>query len=166
MFARWGTRTRLLVVAGVVVLTTAGCITPSAGPSGCGGPPGPPDALSASVLARTNADRSASGLGPLQWNPALWCLAGQWSSQMAATGAFGHRDVAAALRSPGFGAYRTLGENIAHGPGDTTGDQFEDAWLASPSHLANIMSGAYSSIGIASAVGPDGSVYVTANFGG
>ena len=166
MLARLGTRTRLLLVAGAMVLATAGCITPSAGPSGCGGPPGPPDALSASVLARTNADRAANGLGPLAWNPALWCLASQWSSQMAATGAFGHRDVGATLHSSGFRSYRTLGENIAHGPGETTGDQFEDAWLASPSHLANILSGAYSSIGIASAVAPDGSVYVTVNFGG
>jgi len=164
MFAGLCRRRGRLLVAGLIVVATAGCITPSAGPSGCAG--GPPDGVTATLYARTNADRAANGLGPLSWNPQLWCLASQWSSQMAASGAFGHRDVAGTLGSPGFRGYRTLGENIGRGPGDTTGDQFEDAWLASPSHVANIMSGAYSSVGIAIAVAPDGTLYVTANFGG
>jgi uncharacterized protein YkwD len=118
------------------------------------------------VYARTNSDRAANGLGPLAWNGKLWCLASGWSNYMASSGVLAHRNLAPVLNSADFAGYNTLGENIAHGPGGMSGDALENAWLASPSHAANIMSPAFSSIGIASAVAPDGTIYVTENFAG
>jgi uncharacterized protein YkwD len=70
------------------------------------------------------------------------------------------------LQSPGYSGYQTLGENILHGPGSLTGADMETAWMNSPAHRANILSTSFTSVGIAEAFASDGSVYVTADFGG
>ena len=84
---------------------------------------------------------------------------------MASTGSLVHRDLAATLRSPAYAGYRTLGENILRGPVSMTARQMHDAWMASPSHRANILATGFTKIGIGSAT-TGSTIYVTQNFGG
>jgi len=76
-----------------------------------------------------------------------------------------HRDLAAALGSPGYGGYRTLGENVLVGPSNLGGNGMHDAWMNSPEHRANILSGAYSSFAVAT-YSSNGKIWATENFGG
>jgi uncharacterized protein YkwD len=158
---------RRSVVLATVILVFAILVAacgPVEAPPPAGAPGSPPDAITATVYNRTNADRAAHGLGGLAWNARLAGLAGEWSRYLADTHQFSHRDLAAAIDSPGFEAYSGLGENILVGPSGINGDQMENAWLASPGHYANIM-GNYDSIGVAIAYGNDGNVRAVANFG-
>jgi uncharacterized protein YkwD len=114
-----------------------------------------------------NADRAAAGLRALSWNRQLYCLATDWSAQMAATGNLHHRDLNVTIRSAAYSAYRTLGENVLRGSAGMSGQAMEAAWMASPAHRANVLSPSFTSIGIGLAYSPDGSqVYATQNFGG
>jgi uncharacterized protein YkwD len=124
------------------------------------------DATSVAVFNLTNQSRAASGVAALAPNGQLTCLAQSWSQHMAATGSFAHRNLGAVINSPGYaGVYHTLGENILLGPASMSAAAMHTAWMNSPDHRANILSGAYSSMGIGLAyVG--GSVYATENFGG
>jgi uncharacterized protein YkwD len=126
----------------------------------------PMDATSAAILGFTNQSRAAAGLPALWGNGQLTCLAQSWSQHMAATRSFGHRDLGAVINSAGYaGVYRTLGENILLGPSSMSGAAMHTAWMNSPDHRANILSGSYSSMGIGLAyVG--GQVYATEDFGG
>ena len=113
---------------------------------------------------RTNADRAARGLGGLSWDGRLYDLAAEWAQYMADARVFQHRNLAAAIDAPGFESYAALGENILVGPEGINGDQMENAWLASPSHYANIV-GNYDSMGVALGHGADGNVRAVVNFG-
>jgi len=142
--------------------------TPSAAPApaaqGCNGPGGPPDATTSAIFNATNASRGASGLGGLRWDPQLWCLASGWSRVMGDSGSMRHRDIGASLNSAEFAGYRTLGENVLNGPAGMSGDAMHAAWMNSPAHRANILSGAFSSFAVA--IYNNGQVWATENFGG
>jgi uncharacterized protein YkwD len=164
-------------LASLVVVLAAGALAAACAPApspppppptaGCRGPAGPPDAVTQRIFDRVNSDRAANGLGGLSWNPQLACLATDWSTQLGTSGTFRHRDLNAVIRSPDYAGYRTLGENILRGPASLTGDQMEDSWMNSPGHRANLLSGAFTSIGIGLYYTPDGAqVYATQNFGG
>jgi uncharacterized protein YkwD len=140
---------------------------PAAAPAPASCPAASGDATTSVIFNRVNADRAASGLGALAWNRQLACLASSWSAHMAATGNLYHRDLNATIRSPGYSGYRTLGENVLRGGMGMTGEQMEAAWMASSAHRANILSSAYTSIGIGIwATGDMTKVYATQNFGG
>lgn len=165
---------RIGLAAVAVALTASACARPTPPPPPpaaaaavtCGGPTSPPAGVIATVFARTNSDRAASGLGALQWNSQLSCLASSGNAQRASTGTFVHQDLTSAIRSSTYSSFRTLGENILRGPTSMTGDQMEDAWMNSPGHRANILSGAYRHLAIATTIGVDGRIYATTIFGG
>lgn len=167
----------MITTAAALALTAAACspaVAPAPAPvpaatsggSTCGGPSSPPGGVIATVFQRTNSDRAANGLGALRWDAQLFCLASGWSAHLASTGTFTHQNLAAVLGTAPYGSLGSLGENIARGPGSMSGDQVQDAWMASAGHRANILSGAYSAVGIATAVAADGTLYATADFGG
>ena len=155
---------RLLLVVAVLTLAVAGaaCGPRVAAAPPCG-PASPPDATADLVLTLANNDRAASGLPALAWHGQLWCLAASSSQRMASSASFTHHDLAGALRSSG---YRTLGENILRGPSAYSGDQMHSAWMSSPTHQANILSGSFTSLGMAMTWGVDGQLYVSVIFGG
>jgi uncharacterized protein YkwD len=159
---RW---TGILVAAGALALVGAAC-APTSGPAppvgaqSCG-----PDATTNAVFAYTNNSRATNGLPPLVWNGQLGCLATVWSQYLASTNGFFHRDLNGVIRSPGYGGYHTLGENILRGPMSMTGADMHIAWMNSPEHRANILSPTYSSVGIGLA-DANGQVWATENFGG
>lgn len=158
-------RARALLVGLVLVMgmLVAAC-GPAEDPPPAGCPASPPDPIASTVLDRVNADRAARGLGGLAWNARLACLATEWSGVMASQGSLVHRDLAAAISSDGFGSYASLAENIFVGPGTSDGNMIHDAWMASPSHYANI-TGNYDSLGLGWAKSGDGRLWVTENFG-
>ena len=162
-----GQRVKTLV-AGLAIAAAGSACAPSASSSAtCAAPSSPPAGVISDIYRDVNADRAANGRRPLSWNPQLFCLANDWSNQMAASGSLHHRDLNVVIRSAGYGGYRTLGENILRGPRSMSGAAMEDAWMGSPTHRANILSGAFTSIGISFRYSPDGStVYATQNFGG
>jgi|GEM_PF-1257506 len=155
-----------VIAAMVIAVVSSACAPPAPpAPPACVGPAGPPDAVSAAVLNATNVSRAGASLGPLAWNPQLWCLASAWSNHLAAINALVHRDLNATIRSPEFGGYRTVGENILSGPAGMSGDTMNAMWMGSPLHQANILSPAFSSIGFAYTIS-GGQVFATENFGG
>jgi len=154
----------LLVTLVLTLAFLAAACGPAEAPPPPGAPTAPPDAVTATIHQRTNADRGARGLGALAWNPRLAHLAGEWATYLAGARQFRHRDLRAALDSPGFESYAALGENILVAPRGTNGDQMHNAWMASPSHAANIF-GSYDSMGVGVASGGDGNVRAVVNFG-
>ncbi len=160
-------RWRIAGIALVIAVIGAACgPRVSAGPPACVGPATPPDAISANILTLTNADRAANGLGPLSWNPQLWCLASEWSTQLAGVGSLSHRDLDAVIRTSAYNAYRALGENLLRGPQSLSSEAMESAWMNSSGHRANIVGGQFNTLAVAYTMSGDGPMFVTVNFGG
>jgi uncharacterized protein YkwD len=132
-------------------------------------PPPPPPAPAcgggqgATTLDAMNADRAANGLAPLCGNGQLAAAAQQWANWMAQNASLTHQDLNALIgRTP----FHTVGENILVAPVGTSASAWEGAWMGSPGHRANILSGAFTSAGAGSAVSADGRVWVCVDFGG
>jgi uncharacterized protein YkwD len=108
-----------------------------------------------------NADRAASGLAPLQFDPSLATIARWRSEDMAARNYFSHDiggyQVFQVLRDWGI-AYRVAGENLAYNyyGQDAAAAQAERALMESPGHRANILRPDFTHVGIGVAVAADG----------
>ena len=115
------------------------------------------------MVGAHNADRAAAGLGGLCLNGQLSGFAQNWANQMASMGSLVHQNLGGLIGSTGFS---TMGENILVGPANFSPGQMESAWMNSPPHRANILSGAYTQVGVGIAYGADGRVWVCVDFGG
>jgi uncharacterized protein YkwD len=124
----------------------------------------------ASLVEVVNGVRSAHGLRPLAVDPTLRRVARRHSLTMLrrndlAHGAFAARLAAVGARGPAFG------ENLAWGVGSqATARAIVRAWVASPSHRANLLRPGFRRIGIGSQIGDfaghPGATVVTADFAG
>src|SRR5262245_55599030 len=163
MMTRRTTRLRkssaIVVAAAALVLLTTACF-PDVAP----GEPGDP--ASAAVFRAVNQDRANAGLPPLSHSPKLTNLAGTWSWQMSQDNSLHHQNLAGVLYSADYRAFHTLGENILVGPGSFSPEQIEAAWMNSPPHRANILSGNFNVMGVGVFRGPDGRLWATIDFGG
>jgi uncharacterized YkwD family protein len=97
-----------------------------------------------------NAQRTARGLEPLDISPELSRMARVKSRDMQNNGYFSHTSPVygspfAMMQSMGI-SYRSAAENIAMGY--RTAEAVVRAWMASPSHRANILSTRYDTFGI------------------
>lgn len=103
------------------------------------------------LLAGTNAKRAEAGLDPVTLNGALSQAAAAKASDMFANGYWAHNSPQG--KTPwdfiiGSGYKYTLaGENLAKN--FQTSDGVIDAWMASPTHKANIVKAGYKDIGFA-----------------
>jgi hypothetical protein len=110
------------------------------------------NALGASTLiSLTNTQRAAAGLGPLAYNGQLSSSANAKAQDMLAKGYWGHSgpDGSSAwtfVSRAGY-AYTAVGENLARDYGSDSA--VISAWMASPTHRANMLNGAFQHIGIA-----------------
>lgn len=121
----------------------------------------PAATLQQQVVTSTNQHRAAAGLRPLRVDARLTYAAQAHATDQA------DRDVMSHAGSDGSNAAvrfqrsnyptRNCGENVAAGYG--TADQVVAAWMASPGHRANILSGAFDHIGIGIAYAADGTPY-------
>ncbi len=109
------------------------------------------DITRTALVDLANAERAKNNLPPLAENPVLSQAARMKALDMAQQGYFNH--VSPSGISPwhwfskaGY-SYRYAGENLAIGFVDS--GEVQNAWLASPTHRANIVNGKYREIGIA-----------------
>ena len=118
------------------------------------------------IRVAVNVERTRRGLAPLTAQPCLYEVAGEWALHMTATNRMFHRsdaDLGARLARCAAGAtYGGGGENVAMGYPD--GNAAMAGWMASPGHRANILSSAYTHIGIGVARAADGRFYFAQNF--
>jgi uncharacterized protein YkwD len=132
-------------------------------------PPPPPapvsfcDGSSSAVIDAMNGDRAAGGLGGLCGNGQLMNYAQAWANTMAQNASLTHQGLGNILAGT---AFSSVGENILVGPGSMSAGQMEVAWMNSPAHRENIMSGAYSAAGVGMAYSSDGQIWVCVDFGG
>ena len=111
-----------------------------------------------------NSDRARDGLPALALDPELCRIARIKSQDMRDNQYFSHTspsygDVRAMLRHFGF-AFEAAGENIAH---HRDVDKAQAALLSSPSHRRNLLSSAYTRVGIGIAQDRNG-IYLTQIF--
>jgi len=109
-----------------------------------------------SFASMINADRRRHGLKPLRVVADLTLVARTWSGRMAGAGDISHNP----RLTKQVGAWRTVGENVGVGPGTRL---LHNAFMASPEHRANVLSSAYTEIGIG-VVRRHGTLYVTEDF--
>jgi uncharacterized protein YkwD len=138
-------------------------------------------ALEQSMIVQINALRAAHDLGPLTANPALFESASLHCRQMLAGGYFGHqapdgRNFGVRLEAfyppRGFGYYE-VGENLFWTVRAASSSRIVEAWMASPSHRANLLSADWRQVGIAAVQAPSapgvydgrGVTVVTVDFG-
>lgn len=112
-----------------------------------------------------NYDRSRYNLPALAIDPELSHIARIKSQDMLERGYFAHTsptygDVRAMLTHFGY-SYTAASENIAR---HSTIEKAQAAFLSSPAHRRNVLSTAYTKVGIGVAVAPAGYVYVTQIF--
>ncbi len=136
-----------------------------AGTSGGDQDTSPAAETEAQVLSLVNDERAQAGCHPLDTDPALAELAGDYSEEMAHEGFFAHTtpdgrdpwDRADAAGISGLG-----GENIARGQQDA--QAVMDAWMHSPGHRANILNCDFTELGVGVHFG-SGGPWWTQDFG-
>jgi uncharacterized protein YkwD len=111
--------------------------------------PAQPTVAQTSILTLTNRDRTAQGLQPLQWSPALAAAAQTHAQAMAQAGTLSHQlpgEPNVADRTAKAGAhFQSVAENIAYGPSPST---IEHEWMHSVPHRRNILDPRMNSIGV------------------
>ena len=106
----------------------------------------------AELLRLVNAERSKAGLAPLSGgNAALNAAAQKRAEELSASFSASHRrpdgrDYATIFREYPVGPYNAWGENIAQGQQSPAA--VVSAWMASPSHRANLLHASYSHMGV------------------
>lgn len=108
---------------------------------------------------KINRLRNERGVSPLSPDPELELTATAWATQMSQTGRLEHADDL----SLGLSAdWRKLGENVGVAPINQIDELFE-AFVASPTHLANLIDPSFDLIGIG-IVHADGDLWMTQRF--
>ena len=113
-------------------------------------------------LSKINSSRSAHGLRPLSMASDLQSVARSWSQHMASGGCAGDASI---CHNPNLTSqvnnWRKVGENVGVGPNVSA---IETAFMNSAPHRANILDPDYTQVGIGTAYGKDGRLYVTQDF--
>ena len=117
------------------------------------------------MLNLLNQDRKNNGLPALTLDPELSRIARIKSEDMRDKGYFAHvsptyGDVRAMLRSFGY-AFSGAGENIAH---HANVDKAQAAFMSSSGHRKNILSSAWTKVGIGICYDHNGYIYATQIF--
>jgi uncharacterized protein YkwD len=112
-------------------------------------------------LAKVNASREAHGLHPLRMVSDLHSLATHWSRYQARGGCGSEVICHNPHLASDVSNWRIVGENVGVGPNVS---DIETAFMESPEHRANILEPSYTEIGIGTAIGKDGRLYVTQDF--
>ena len=111
--------------------------------------------ISAAMVDMTNDNREEASLGGLRVNEKLVAAAQAKADDMAAKGYFAHDSPDGTTSWKWFYdagySFAYAGENLAVDFSDS--EDVVEAWMASPTHRANIMNDRFTEIGIATAVG-------------
>lgn len=129
-------------------------------------PPPPPPATSTdsgtdqAFVDGLNRVRANAGLPALARDAELDRLALSWSTELATSGSLRHSSMLTGIANA---RGVVAGENV--GRGHNVGELL-DAFVASPAHYDNIVYPAYARVGVATVVGPDGTMWTTHLFTG
>ncbi len=165
---------RIPFLAGLVALLIALLGPATDASAACAGAASVPTTVSAAqVRAATvcllNDERRSRGLGALRHNRILAVAAERHARDMAARHYFSHdsldgRSFLDRIKQAGYVTGRerrwTVGENLAWANGDRAAPaRIVSAWMDSPGHRANILSGTYREVGFGlAAAGPGNSL--------
>ena len=121
----------------------------------------PAPSTSQQVVTLTNQQRTANGLPALTINSQLTYAAQAHANDQADRDTMTHTgsdgsNAGTRIQRSGYPT-RNWGENVAAGYSDPT--TLVSAWMASPTHRANIVSGDFTQIGVAVAYAADGTAY-------
>jgi len=105
-------------------------------------PAGASPGAESSFVSSINGLRAGRGLGSLSVDGSLVGVARAWATQMADAGRISHNP---SLSSQVSLDWRRLGENVGVGP---TVSGLHDAFVASPTHLANLVDASYTHVGV------------------
>lgn len=122
------------------------------------------EAIARDLFERTNDERRARDLEPVEWDDQLTELAEEWSREMADIG-LQHRDLDMDLIRDRLDGFVGVGENIFSSTGPVPAGQAHVGWMGSDGHRANLLSPQWDRLGIGVYCAPDGAVYATQNFG-
>ena len=129
-------------------------------------PPPPPPAADGSdesrALQLVNNERANAGVAPLQLSVGARSVARSWSGHMAGSGLAHNPDLAGDLQRAGVSGWSTCGENVGYG---ASVDRVHALFMGSDGHRANILSSAFSQVGIG-VVHYGGNTWVTMDFVG
>jgi hypothetical protein len=107
-------------------------------------------------LSRINHERAAHGLHPLTMRTDLNTIAQRWSNHMAAANLLSHNPRLATQ----VNNWWIVGENVGEGPDIAS---LDSAFWHSPEHRANILTGSYRDVGIAT-TRANGLLWITVDF--
>lgn len=107
-------------------------------------------------ITSMNAQRASRNLSPFMENAELSSLAAVWSGQMAANGVISHSTLSSGVTQN----WKKLGENV--GVGGSV-ESIDAAFIASPTHLADIIDPAFEYVGVGS-TNVNGKIYVVEKF--
>ena len=158
-------RRRLATVAALAALAL--CAPATAQAADCAGADLVPAAdnvaaVGQATLCLLNQQRAAHGLGPLAENAALTTASAGYSQRMVAQGFFDHESpdggtLVDRLTGAGYLGDEdawVVGENIGWGQGTlATARSMVSAWMDSPGHRENLLSGDYTEVGLGLALG-------------
>ena len=144
---------RRVVVRGVV--TVVACVTAAASTAFV--PRSARADAGSSLVAAANGARAASGLASLSVSGDLAAAASRQAARMAQSGVLAHTPNLSSVVC----CWTTLGENVGEGP---SASAVQSAFMASPMHRANILSGSYTQIGVGVAVDAKGTLWVSEIF--
>jgi hypothetical protein len=119
--------------------------------------PEDPGADEQAFVDLVNQSRTADGLPPLRLDPELAALARDWAAHMATDGAISHANP---LQAGVTSDWQKLGENVGKGPATSP---VMDAFLASPTHRANLLDPTFTRIGVG-VVWRDGALFTVHRF--
>lgn len=136
---------------------------PQPAPAPAPAPPPPSAAHDSGAEARAlqliNDERAGAGLPALRANGAAAGVARSWSEHMAATSLAHNPNLGRDLDNAGV-AWSTCGENVGHA---ADVDRVHALFMGSGSHRANILSSAFTQVGVG-VVDTGGHVWVTLDF--
>lgn len=110
-----------------------------------------------------NQARSSNGLNPLPNDDGLRWMARRQASAMSAKGYIYHNPSLAQEADQASLPWVTLGENVGKGPST---EAIHQAFLASPTHRANVMKPDFNALGIGGTADPDAVLYFAQVFAG
>lgn len=112
----------------------------------------------ATYVANINSIRAANGLGPVRVDPNMTAAARSWAIWMAENKTLQHADD---IVTGAPADWLKVGENVGRGG---SVDAVWKAFLASPTHAANVLDPVYELVGIGVVWTEDGRMYTTHRF--
>lgn len=151
-------------VFGAMVIAALVAVAPADPAGGQDAPPAAGSAsatiaatLEAEFVGAINALRSSQGLPSLSVHPNLVDKARSWAAAMAVEGRIWHSTLANGIVAD----WKELGENVGMGPSVAS---LHAAFVASPSHYANLVRADFTHVGVGVVVNPDGTLFVAEEF--